>query len=163
MIQRILPAPLLSAALFALWLLLNRSLSSGHLALAMALALLIPLITRGLRPLPVRIRHPWTIARLAVHVMVDSLASNLRVMQLLLWPSRRKHPSGFVQIPLQMRDPNALAVLAAITCITPGSAWAELARDRSVLLLHMFELDDPQAVVATVQQRYEKPLMEIFE
>lgn len=163
MIRRILPAPLLSVALFGVWLLLNRSLSSGHIALALILALLIPLLTRGLRPLPVRIRHPWTILKLAFHVVIDTSVSNVRVVRFLMFPSQRKHPSGFVHIPLQVRDPNALAVLAAITCITPGSSWAELARDRSVLLLHMLELDDPQAVITMVQQRYEKPLMEIFE
>ena len=77
--------------------------------------------------------------------------------------SSRRHPAGFVHIPLDVRDPNALAVLAMIVCITPGTAWAELSLDRSVLLLHVLELDDAATVIADVKRRYEAPLMEIFE
>ena len=36
--KRLLPAPLLSVALFILWLLLNRSASPGNLAMALVLA-----------------------------------------------------------------------------------------------------------------------------
>lgn len=50
----------------------------------------------------------------------------------------------FIEIPLQLRDPNALAVLAMIFCLTPGTAWGELSFDRSKLLIHMFDLEDPQ-------------------
>ena len=63
--KRFLPAPLLSLALFGLWLLLNHSTSVGHITLGALLGWAIPLLTRGLRPLPVRVRRPGTILRLA--------------------------------------------------------------------------------------------------
>ena len=59
--KRILPSPLLSLALFGLWLLLNRSASMGHVLLATCLAIAIPLLTAGLRPRPVRVRLPGSI------------------------------------------------------------------------------------------------------
>ena len=161
--KRLVPAPMLSLALLVLWLLLNRSLSAGHIVLGTLLGLAIPLLTAGLRPLPVRIRKPGTILRLALTVMADTTRSNIAVARLLLAPSRRRHPAGFVHIPLDVRDPKALAVLAMIVCITPGTAWAELSLDRSVLLLHVLEVDDAAAIVAHVQRAYERPLMEIFE
>lgn len=162
-VHALLPAPLLSVALFILWLLLNRSASPGQLILAAVLALAIPLLTRGLRPLPVRIRRPGTVLRLGLTVMADTVESNLAVLRFLLLPRLRRHPPAFVHIPLDLRDPNALAVLAMIVCITPGTAWAELARDRSALMLHVLEVDDPQAIIDHVKTRYERPLMEIFE
>ena len=161
--KSILPTPLLSLALLALWLLLNRSVSAGHLILGTVLAIAIPLLTAGLRPMRVRVRRPGMILRLAFNVMVDTVQSNIAVARLLLAPGSRRHPAGFVRIPLQLRDPNALAVLAVITCITPGSAWAEISVDRSMLMLHLLELGDPADVVARVKARYEQPLMEIFE
>ncbi|MCM2346466.1 Na+/H+ antiporter subunit E [Acidovorax soli] len=161
--KRLLPAPLLSTALFVLWLLLNQSLSPGHLLLALLVAWLIPLLTRGLRPLPVRIRHPGTVLRLGLTVVADTVASNLSVARLLLSPGRPRHGADFVLIPLELRDPNALAVLAMIVCITPGTAWAELSLDRSMLMLHALEVDDPQTLIDHVKQCYERPLMEIFE
>ncbi|WP_370678718.1 Na+/H+ antiporter subunit E [Comamonas sp. GB3 AK4-5] len=161
--KHILPAPLLSVILFVVWLLLNRSFSAGHLVLAAVLGIAIPLLTRGLRPLPVRIRHPWTVIKLASTVVKDTTISNLAVLRLLLRPAKRQHPPGFVHIPLDMRDPNALAVLAMIVCITPGTAWAELSRDRSMLMLHVLEVDDAAKIAAHVKRCYERPLMEIFE
>lgn len=161
--KRWLPAPLLSAALFVLWLLLNRSLSAAHLLLALGLALTIPLLTAGLRPLPVRIRHPGVILRLMLAVAADTVSSNLAVTRLLLTPGPRRCPSGFVQVSLDLRDPNALAVLAMIVCLTPGTAWAELSLDRATLLLHVLELDDAAAIADHIKRRYERPLMEIFE
>lgn len=163
MIHHVLPAPLLSAALLVLWLLLNHSLSLGQIALGTVFAILVPILTRGLRPLPVRVRHPWTIFKLGLTVMWDTSVSNFQVVRFLLFPRMRRHSAGFVHIPLDLRDPNGLAVLAMITCITPGTAWAEVARDRSILLLHVLELDDAQSIIEHVKTRYERPLMEIFE
>lgn len=163
-LKKLVPAPLLSLALLGLWLVLNRSLSPGHIALGGLLGLAIPLVTAGLRPLPVRIRKPGAVLRLAFTVAHDTVLSNLAVARLLLSPmARRQHPAGFVHIPLDLRDPNGLAVLAMIVCITPGTAWAELALDRSMLLLHVLEVDDPVIIAAKVKERYERPLMEIFE
>jgi len=161
--RRLVPAPLLSALLFALWLLLNRTLGAGHVLLALALALAIPLLTAGLRPVPVRIRRPAVVLRLLLRVLLDALRSNLAVARLLLRPGSRRHPCAFVQVPLALRDPNGLAVLAMIVCLTPGTAWAELSLDRSMLLLHALEVDDAARLAAQVKARYEQPLMEIFE
>ncbi len=161
--KHLLPAPLLSVALFLLWLLLNQSLGAGHMLLGAILGLAIPVLLRGLRPLPVRIRHPLTILRLAFSVVYDTSVSNLTVVRFLLFPSYRTHGADFVHIPLELRDPNALAVLAMIVCITPGTSWAELSRDRSVLLLHALEVDDAQEIIDHIKTRYERPLMEIFE
>jgi multicomponent K+:H+ antiporter subunit E len=161
--KKILPAPLLSAALFVLWLLLNRTLGAGHLLLALILALAIPLLTAGLRPVPVRIRRPGVALRLLLTVAADSMRSNIAVVRLLLRPGSRRHAPGFVHVALELRDPNGLAVLAMIVCLTPGTAWAELSLDRATLLLHALEVDDARAMAAQIKTRYERPLMEIFE
>ena len=41
MIRKLLPAPLLSASLVAMWLVLNESLSAGHILLALLLGWLL--------------------------------------------------------------------------------------------------------------------------
>ena len=137
--KKIFPAPLLSVALFLIWLLLNQSVSPGNIVLALILALLLPVMFRGLRPRYVRVRNVGAILRLSWAVMVDTTASNVAVLRFLAWPSSRRAESGFVKIPLDLRDPNGLAVLAMIVCLTPGTSWAELSLDRSVLMLHVLE------------------------
>ncbi|MEJ5129055.1 Na+/H+ antiporter subunit E [Comamonas sp. MYb21] len=161
--KRLFPAPLLSVLLCLVWLLLNRSISPGQIILGVLFGLLIPVLTQGLRPRSVSIKKPWTIIRLGLRVAADSIRSNGAVLRLLLMPGSRKKPAGFVHVPLQLRDPNGLAVLAMIVCITPGTAWAEISRDRSILLLHVLEADDPQGVIDHIKAFYERPLMEIFE
>jgi len=48
--SRLFPAPLLSVALFVLWLLLNLSVSPGNLLLAAAFAVVAPMLLAPLRP-----------------------------------------------------------------------------------------------------------------
>ncbi|WP_313296849.1 Na+/H+ antiporter subunit E [Diaphorobacter sp.] len=163
MMKKIFPAPLVSLALFVIWLLLNQSVSAGHLVLALILGLVLPVIFRGLRPRYVRVRSLGAILRLCFAVMVDTTESNIAVVRFLTWSKYRKGKPDFVKIPLELRDPNGLAVLAMIVCITPGTAWAELSLDRSMLMLHVLEVEDPQVIIDHVKARYERPLMEIFE
>jgi len=161
--KRLLPAPLLSAALFALWLLLNQQFAPGHLLLAAVLAIAVPLVCAPLRPLPVRVRRPGVALRLVGIVACDVVVSNLDVAWGVLRAGRRPPRSAFVRIPLDLRDANGLAALAVITTIVPGTVWSELALDRSAFLLHVFDLADEAAFVAHFKARYERPLMEIFE
>ena len=161
--RRLIPSPVLSCALLVLWLLLSQALDAATLLLGALLALAGPLLTAALRPSPVRMRRPRVMAWLLVHVVADSLRSNLAVARTILTRSPAHVSSGFVRVPLELRDPNALAVLAMIVTATPGTAWAELAYDRSALLIHVLSLEDEAALVATIKGRYERPLMEIFE
>jgi multicomponent K+:H+ antiporter subunit E len=79
--KSIFPAPLLSVALLVLWLLLNRSVSAGQILLGLILGLLIPVLLRGLRPLPVRVSHPLSILKLAFRVVCDTSVSNFNVVR----------------------------------------------------------------------------------
>ncbi|MDW5444581.1 Na+/H+ antiporter subunit E [Polaromonas sp. SM01] len=161
--KRWLPSPPLSLALFVVWLLLNQSLALATLLLAAVLAVAVPLLTRRLRPATVRMRRPGVALRLTGVALFDMLHSALAVARLLLTRRTPAIASHFVLVPLDIRDPNALAVLAMICCLTPGTAWGELSLDRSALLLHVFDVDDEAAFIAMIKERYERPLMEIFE
>lgn len=161
--KRWLPSPPLSLTLFVVWLLLNQSLHVVTLLCAGVLAIIVPLLTSGLRPATVRMRRPSVAMRLAGRVAMDLVQSAWMVARLLLTRRSPQIRSRFVQVPLRMRDPNGLAVLAMVLCLTPGTAWAEVSFDRSTLLIHVFDVDDEAAFIASIQQRYEVPLIEIFE
>ena len=161
--KRLFPAPYLSIVLFILWLVLNQSLSAGHLVLGAIMGFLGPVWTASLRPSPVRLRNLPLAIRLTLSVGSDVIVSNLAVAK-GVWRSGRREPrSAFVRIPLALRDANGLAALAIITTVVPGTVWSELAMDRSALLLHLFDVENEQAYIDYFKQRYEAPLMEIFE
>ena len=161
--KRLLPAPWLSLALGLLWLVLNLSLSAGHLLLGAALGFLAPLMMRPLRPRPIRIRRPWVVLRLFLLVGRDVLVSNLTVAWGVLNAGRRPPRSRFIKVPLDLHDANGPAALSMITTVIPGTVWSELALDRSILLMHVFDLEDEASFIAHFKATYERPLMEIFQ
>jgi multicomponent K+:H+ antiporter subunit E len=161
--KRWFPAPLLSVALFAMWLLLNGPPSAAHLLLGALVGWLMPLLTAPLRPAAGPLRRPRVLARLVLAVAADVLVSGLQVARGVLRARRDPPRAFFVVVPLDLRDPFALAALAVITTIVPGTVWTELARDRSAVLLHVFDLVGEEEFVRHFKARYEQPLKDIFE
>ena len=156
-----LPSPLLSVSVFVLWLLLAATVEPAHLLLAAVLAVLLPLATQRLRDEHAGLRRPLVAARLAVRVLWDIVLSNIEVARRILGPESRIHP-GFVWVPLDIANPYGIAALAGIITMTPGTLSCDITADRRWLLVHCFHLDDAQAAVAEMKQRYEAPLTEIF-
>jgi multicomponent K+:H+ antiporter subunit E len=161
--KRALPAPLLSAALLALWLALARQLSFGQLLLGLGLALAVPILAAKLRLNDVRVRRPLVASRYVVTVARDVVVSNFQVAWGVVAGRWRQPQAKFVVIPLDLRDPVGLAVLAMVTTIVPGTVWSEIALDRSALLLHVWDVDNEDAFIAHYKARYEQPLREIFQ
>ena len=161
--KRLLPAPWLSLALLGGWMLLTRSFSLGQALLGLAAALLIPLLLAPLRPRPAPLKRPWVLARLILRVGRDVVRSGLQVAGGVLRAGSRPPRGSFVVVPLELRDEHALAALAMITAVIPGSVWSELAADRSTLMIHVFDLDNEAAYIAHFKADYEQPLKEVFE
>jgi multicomponent K+:H+ antiporter subunit E len=159
--KRWLPAPMLTATLWLAWLLLNNSLDAAQVALGAVLAVAIPLYTGRLWPGRPRPRRPGLVLRLGLVVLWDIVLSNLEVARRILGPEAKLRP-GFVWLPLAVRDPYAIATLAGIITLTPGTVSSELSPDRRHLLIHALHLEDPQALVQAIKRRYEAPLLEIF-
>lgn len=160
--SRLVPSPLASASLLALWLLLNQSLSPGQILLGAVVALiggwaLVPLELPKLRP-----RRLGAIFRLATVVIIDIVKSNLAVAGIILGVGRRQRTSGFVEIPLELRTPYGLATLACIITSTPGTVWVSFNEASGTLTIHVLDLVDESEWVRTIKSRYERRLLEIF-
>lgn len=160
--SRLLPFPLLTASLLLMWILLN-GLSAGHLLLGSVIALGASRAMTALHPAKPRLRRWDLIPRLVASVAVDVLRSNIAVASIVLFGRRAERTTGFVLIPLELRDTTALAVLACILTSTPGTAWVEYRSSTGTLLLHVLDLIDEQEWIDLIKTRYERPLMEIFE
>lgn len=159
----LLPSPWLSLGLLGGWMLLARSFSPGQFLLGLLVAWLMPRLMTPLRPRPGPLRRPGVLLRLILKVGGDVVLSALQVTA-GIWRGRRQPPRGaFVTVPLALRDEHALAALAMISAVIPGTVWSELAPDRSALLVHVFDLDDEAAFIQQFKADYERPLQEIFE
>ena len=119
--NRLLPFPIASAGTLALWLLLNQTLSLGQFLLGAGLALVSGwslALLEAPKPHPRRLR---AIIRLVAFVLADIVISNIAVARIILGLERRRWTSGFVEIPLELREPYGLVSLACIITSTPGT------------------------------------------
>jgi multicomponent K+:H+ antiporter subunit E len=154
--------PVLSVLLGATWLLLQQSVSPANLLFAALLALVVPKLAGGFLGTGARPRR-WRVAmRLLAAVLWDVVAANLVVARLVLWPAAQPRPA-WVTVPLALTDPAAMALLASIVTMTPGTVSCIVDGQRHRLLVHALDCGDPAALVEEIRQRYEAPLKEIFE
>ena len=160
--KRMLPFPLVSASLLMLWLLLNQTLSPGHLLLGGAVALAGGRLLAALEVPRARLRRLAPIFRLAGFVAADIVRSNIAVALIVLGVTGRERKSGFVHIPLDLRQPYGLAVLACIITSTPGTLWVSFDEATGTLTIHVLDLIDESEWIRTIKGRYERLLLEIF-
>ncbi len=163
LLGRVVPHPLMSLTLLVIWLVLWQSASAAQVLLGVILALVLPQTLVLLEEEPSHAHRPGVIIKLFFTVLYDIAVSNYRVARVVLLGLEGSIPTGFVNIPLELRDRYGLAVLATIITSTPGTFWAAYNRRTNVLTLHVFELNDEERVRNTIKQRYEAPLREIFE
>lgn len=156
------PHPILTPALTFLWLLLNNSFAPGQILLGALLGWSIPRFTLAFWPERTRIRHPLRLIRFFGVFLYDVLVANFAVAKLILAGPGALRPAFFV-LPLDLKNELAISLLANTICLTPGTVSAKLSDDRSHLLIHALDADDPEAITATIKERFEKPLKEIFE
>jgi len=155
--------PLLTAVLAGIWLLLSAELSVAQLAFGALLAIVLMLAASELRPVHPRLRRLYLFVPLVATVLVDIVRSNVGVARVVLGLVRNRNVrSGFLDIPLELTDPHALAILAIIVTSTPGTSWAGVSPGRT-LTLHVLDLQDESKLIRLIKQRYEHPLKRIFE
>jgi multicomponent K+:H+ antiporter subunit E len=164
--SRWLPAPLASALVFGVWLLLNNTVDPAHLLLAAVLAVALPLLTARLVPDRPKILDWGAALRLALVLLHDIVISNIEVARRILGPERAIKPR-FVWVPLDLRSPHGILALAGMITMTPGTISAELSPDRRQLLVHALHVEGGEQgaaeLVAGIKQRYEQPLIRIFD
>lgn len=162
LVHRLLPQPILSLVIVALWLGLVGSVSIGQVLLGIVLGLLVPQLTQSFWPDPPRIARPVTALRLVATVLFDIVVANGQVARRVLGPLDRLHPR-FVEVPLDLEDTFVATVLGSIVSMTPGTVSVDIDRERRLLLVHALDAEDPEALIRTIKARYEAPLKEVFQ
>ena len=163
MIRRILPHPLLTLLLTLVWQLLVNKLTPGNLLLGLGLGIVIPLATAPYWPDRPPLRKPHKVAAFILIVLWDILRANFTVARLILFYRNASLQSRFITVPIDLRTPEAITILAGTITMTPGTLSADISTCGRALLIHCLHAPDPDAVVAEIKHRYERRLKEIFE
>ncbi|MCW5597759.1 MAG: Na+/H+ antiporter subunit E [Nitrosomonas sp.] len=160
--KKILPYPLLIIFLIIMWLSLT-SFTLGQLLIATIVALIAAQAMAALQPAKAQLKRWKSLLKLTGIVLHDIVRSNIAVTKIILQGNKRARKSGFMTIPLDLRDPTGLTALAIIITSTPGTAWLDYNSARGILLLHIFDLVDETVWLDLIKNRYERLLLEIFE
>lgn len=163
MAARLVPHPILSAVILAVWIALVNHPSLGHVLLGGVLGLTIPWFTSAYWPDRPVLKRPVRIIEYAAIVLWDIIVSNLQVAYLVLFRRGESLRSQFVSVPIDLHTPEAITVLAGTITMTPGTVSADIAADGSAILVHCLETTDPEGTVHQIKHRYERRLKEIFE
>lgn len=159
---RLWPYPLMCAGLLILWLVLNQTVTPGHILLGGVLAVVGGWALRRVELPAGRAQRIVAILHLVGLVVADIIRSNIAVLRIILGVAGHQQTSGFVEIPLELRNPYGLAALACIITSTPGTLWVDFDETRGVLTIHVLDLIDDEEWRRTIKNRYERLLLEIF-
>ena len=163
MLSRILPMPLHSLVLIIIWLMINSTMSLGHIILGTVLGIIIPLLCQPLRVPQPHVRRPIKAIKYVLIVLKDVFVANIEVALLVMGPMRDIKP-GFIAVPLDLNDTFPITVLASTVTMPPGTVSAEVSSDKKWLYVHVLNLpEDEQELIDLIKQRYERRVKEMFE
>lgn len=162
MLKRFLPHPLLTLALTIVWVFLLNDFSVGGIVLGFILGVALAAFTSSFWPDRSRVRNFPAILEYVVVVVWDILVANVQVAWIVLTKSNATIRPAFITVPLEIRAPEAITVLAGTITMTPGTVSADLSADGRAILVHCLHTDDPQGVARDIKARYETRLKEIF-
>jgi multicomponent K+:H+ antiporter subunit E len=158
----LLPHPFLTLILAIVWMLLQNEVSAGMAVFGIILGIIIPWGTSIWWPDTPKGFRLSKMITYSFMVMWDILVANVQVAWIVLTVPNSKLKPAWIVIPLELREPEAITVLAGTITLTPGTVSADLSDQGHSLLVHVLHTDDPDAVRDEITSRYQRRLLEIF-
>ncbi len=158
----LLPHPLLTLLLTVVWTLLQNDVTAGMVVFGLILGVIIPKGTSIWWPDTPRGFRMGKMIAYSFVVIWDILVANVQVAWIVLTRPNDKLRPAWIEIPLDLKQPEAITVLAGTITLTPGTVSADLSDEGHSLLVHALDAEDPDAVRDEIKDRYERRLKEIF-
>ncbi|WP_296418667.1 Na+/H+ antiporter subunit E [Pseudooctadecabacter sp.] len=156
------PHPFLTLLMAVVWILLQNQFSWGMAVFGVILGVIIPRLTARWWPdRPAGFRVGRMIGYVLL-VLWDIIIANIEVAWIILTRRNKNLRPAWIVIPLDLRDPEAITVLAGTITLTPGTVSADMSNTGRHLLVHALDAPDPDAVRDEIKTRYEARLKEIF-
>jgi multicomponent K+:H+ antiporter subunit E len=157
------PHPLLTIILTIVWVMLQNDVSAGMVVFGVILGIIIPRITAVWWPDRPQGFRAGKMLSYCLLVIWDIIVANVQVAWIILTKSNAQIRPAWVEVPLDLRTPEAITILAGTITLTPGTVSADLSNEGRSLLVHALDAPDPAAVRDEIKNRYERRLKEIFQ
>lgn len=156
------PHPLLTILLTIVWTILQNGISAGMVVFGLILGTIIPRGTAAFWPERAGGFRVGKMISYTLLVMWDIIVANIQVAWIVLTVSNAKLKPAWITVPLDLRRPEAITMLAGTITLTPGTVSADVSESGHYLLVHVLHTDDVVAEVDLIKNRYEARLKEIF-
>lgn len=157
------PHPLLTVILAVVWVMLQNAVTAGMVVFGIILGIIIPRITAVWWPDRPKGFRAGKMLSYSLLVIWDIIAANIEVAWIILTKSNAQLRPAWIEVPLDLKQPEAITLLAGTITLTPGTVSADLSSEGRSLLVHALDAPDPDAVRDDIKNRYERRLKEIFE
>ncbi|MFO8126139.1 Na+/H+ antiporter subunit E [Yoonia sp.] len=158
----LIPHPLLTLILTIVWMLLQNDISGGMVVFGFILGVIIPWGTSVWWP---DTPNSFSVGKMMIYSIIviwDIIVANIEVAWIVLTVPTAKLKPAWIIVPLRLREPEAITLLAGTITLTPGTVSTDLSDQGHSLLVHVLHTDDPDAVRDDIINRYEARLLEIF-
>lgn len=91
----------------------------------------------------------------------EVIVSNLRVAYDVVTPTHHARP-GNLAIPLDVKTPAEITLLANLITLTPGTLSLDVSEDRKTLYIHAMFIDDPERLKREIKDGMERRVKELF-
>lgn len=110
--------------------------------------------------------HRMTVAgRLLIRFMKALVISGVQTLRIIVLHGLRLQPlppSGLRPVCFAPMPPQAVALLAAMVSLTPGTTVVEIDLERHEMLVHMLDTREAEAAAAEIRAAFEAPLLALF-
>ncbi|MCS6761828.1 MAG: Na+/H+ antiporter subunit E [Candidatus Devosia symbiotica] len=165
---------LIIVVLALVWAAITGNFTALNLLLGAGVGALTALLLRNWFASPQLLHRNWfaspqllhrvkRIASLVLLFVWELLVSAVRVAIVVMTPDIKSslHP-GIIAFPLSVKSDFEITLLANMVTLTPGTLSVDVAQDRSVLYVHVLQLDDRDALIAEIAAGFERRIREVF-
>lgn len=153
-------APGLLLVFTFVWVALTGSVSPGNIVLGLAISALCLWLLRHELAKPA-IRPTWGVFPLFLSFLKELAISAYTVARTVLSPRMPIDPA-LIEYPLRLTRDFEITLLSNLITLTPGTMTVDVSTDRKTLLIHVLDASDPEAVIASIRNGFERQIGEAF-
>lgn len=151
----------LNILLAIIWVLLWGSWSLINFAIGYAVGALLIFALRGFIGQGFYLKRLWAGVILLLVFAKEIVHSNIVVMLQVLRPRLNIKP-GIVAVPIEVKNPWEITILASLITMTPGTLTLDLSDDNRTLYVHAMNVPDTEKLITKIKQDFEARILEVF-
>lgn len=97
---------------------------------------------------------------LLVIFVKELFLSNLAVIKQVIKPRLAIRP-GIVALPIELKTPWEITLLANLITLTPGTLTVDVSNDNKMFYIHALDIEETEQVISGIKETFEKRIMEV--